>query len=227
MAPTREERIVRAAFDLASELAGSWGLAVCRGNAGYEQSLYGRLVMFGPAGEALCVESVKRARPWAYTIRPVLPYDEDQFSTGWTDCGEYVDHRLKYPAGWFFPDDQRPRPVLIETRTPPRDVADRLEEDVLPSYRNWLGRIRERNIRRRERLAEERDVTLSLAQAFGGPVRVVPVMHNATRCTLADGRSSIELRTCSPDVRFSIVVSREHAAEVADDLAKLLGIVPS
>ncbi len=62
---TREERIIGAVLDLTSELAGSWGLATYIRNYGYMTSLYGRMVLLGPAGDALRIDPVRNRRPWA------------------------------------------------------------------------------------------------------------------------------------------------------------------
>lgn len=222
---TRDERIMRAALDLTSELDGSWGLVTYLRNSGYMTSLYGCTVLLGPAGEALRIDPVKHLRPWAYTIHPVLPYDEDEFATGWSEPGDYVRHRLNYPPGWFFPREHLPRPVLVETRTPIKEVADRLKEEVLPSYQYWAGRIQERNAQRHERLAQERAAALDLAQVFGGPVRLEPGPPSVTSCQLDDGQSHIQLNTRSPYVQMSFFVPRDHAAVITPELARLLGFL--
>ncbi|WP_410645324.1 hypothetical protein [Amycolatopsis sp. lyj-346] len=222
---TREERIMSAVLDLISELEGSWSLVTYLRNSGYMTSLYGCTVLLGPAGEALRVDPVRNLRPWAYTIQPVLPYDEDEFSTGWAEPDEYVHQRLNYPPGWFFPKEHQPRPVLVETRTPIKEVADRLEEEVLPSYRHWAGLIRARNAQRHERLTQERAAALDLAQAFGGPVRVVPGAPSITLCRLVDGQSRVQVGTRSPYVEMSFFVPRDRAAVIAPELARLLGFV--
>ncbi|WP_284747705.1 hypothetical protein [Amycolatopsis sp. RTGN1] len=221
---TREERIIGAVLDLTSDLAESWGLATYVRNYGYMTSLYGRMVLLGPSGDALRIDPVRNRRPWAYTIQPVLPYDEDEFATGWVEPAGYVHHpRLKYPPGWFMPRDYRPRPLVVETRTPIKEVADRLEEDVLPTYRYWADRIRARNARRRERLAQERATALDLAQQFGGPVRLVPGLPSVTSCRLDDGQSRIQLDTRSPYVEMSFFVPCDRAAAITPQLARLLG----
>ncbi|MEU0533465.1 hypothetical protein [Amycolatopsis tolypomycina] len=222
---TRDERMMRAALDLTSELDGSWGLVTYLRNSGYMTSLYGCTVLLGPVGEALRIDPVKHLRPWAYTIHPVLPYDEDEFATGWSEPGSNVHHRLVYPPGWFFPKENLPRPVLVETRTPIKEVADRLKEEVLPSYQYWAGRIRERNARRHGRLAQERAAALDLAQVFGGPVRLEPGPPSVTSCRLDDGQSRIQLNTRSPYVQMSFFVPRDHAAVITRELARLLGFV--
>ncbi|MFI5590096.1 hypothetical protein ACIA5G_33975 [Amycolatopsis sp. NPDC051758] len=222
---TREERIISAVLGLTSELEGSWGLATYLRHSGYMKSLYGGTVLLGPAGEALRVDPVRNLRPWAYTLQAVLPYDEDESSTGWSEPDGYVHHRPNYPPGWFFPKEHQPRPVLVETRTPIKEVADRLEEDVLPSYRYWAGRIRERNAQRHERLTQERAAMLDVAQAFGGPVRVLPGVSSLTVCRLDDGESRIQLNTRSPYVEMSLLVPRDRAAVIAPELARLLGFV--
>ncbi|WP_206789617.1 hypothetical protein [Amycolatopsis sp. MtRt-6] len=222
---TRDERIMRAALDLTSELDGSWGLVTYLRNSGYMTSLYGCTMLLGPAGEALRIDPVKHLRPWAYTIHPVLPYDEDELATGWSEPGSNVHRRLVYPPGWFFPKEHLPRPVLVETRTPIKEVADRLKEEVLPSYQYWAGRIRERNARRHERLAQERAAALDLAQVFGGPVRLEPGPPSVTSCQLDDGQSRIQLNTRSPYVQMSFFVPRDHAAVITTELARLLGFV--
>ncbi|MEU5259762.1 hypothetical protein [Amycolatopsis sp. NPDC021455] len=222
---TRDERIMSAALDLAAELDGSWGLVTYLRTSGYMTSLYGCTVLLGPAGEALRIDPVKHLRPWAYTIHPVLPYDEDEFATGWSEPDANVHHRLTYPPGWFFPKEHQPRPVLVETRTPIKDVADRLEEEVLPTYRDWASRIRARNAQRHKRLPQERAAAIDLAQTFGGPVRVVPGSPSITSCRLGDGQSRIQLNTRSPYVEMSFFVPRDHAVEIAPELARLLGFV--
>lgn len=225
---TREERIIGAVLELTSELDGPWGLVTYVRNSGYMASLYGCMVLLGPAGDALRIDSVRNLRPWAYTLEPVLPYDEDEFATGWVEPAGYVHHpRLKYPPGWFFPKEYRPRPLFVETRTPIKEVAGRLEEDVLPTYRYWADRIRARNTRRRERLARERAAALNLAQQFGGPVRLVPGPPSVTSCRLDDGQSRIQLDTRSPYVEMSFVVPCDRAAVIAPELARLLGFTPT
>lgn len=127
---TRKERIISAVLDLASELEGSWGLAIYRCNFGYMTTPYGCTVLLGPVGEALRVDPIRHLRPRAWhPSHPVLPYERTNFqptrpSLTSTSTIVSATHR-----SGFFPKEHQPRLVLMATRTPikggHRPLADR------------------------------------------------------------------------------------------------------